>query len=267
MRRLFATATLAWLLAIAFWASASAGADPGVADTIRINPVFWDGDTAFTTVIYAANDEALKQATIVLGWSSNKIGIDSVSLVGSRWASQVSMPAGYFVADTGRVSGTASQTRYTIAFLPFTSLLPTGSGPVCRVFWKRTGAVVTDPTIVIDTSRSTGATLASVYTLFGDSPYPAGNWLPVSRPDTIHITPCLCDHQGDVINNDSVVDVFDVIQEIAIAFSGGLDVQDPFCPTTRGDVVNQDLAVDVFDVIQEIAIAFSGGTPGDSCAP
>lgn len=77
---------------------------------------------------------------------------------------------------------------------------------------------------------------------------------------------CNCPNQGDV-NNDLAIDVFDVIQLIAIAFGGGTDVQDPNCPTTRGDVINNDYAVDVFDVIQGIAIAFSGGAPADPCVP
>ncbi len=266
MRRLLATATLAWLMVATFGSLATAGIDPGVADTIRFDPVVWNGDTAFSTAIYTATDQDLKQATIVLGWSSNKIGIDSVSIVGSRWATQVTTPAGYFVADTGRVGGTASPTRYVIGFLPFTPLLPSGSGPVCRVFWKRTGPVVTDPTIVVDSSTSTNATSVTISTLFGNSPYPAGNFIPVVMPDTIHITPCLCDHQGD-INSDLAIDVFDVIGVIGIAFSGDPDVHDPLCPATRGDV-NFDSAVDVFDVIYLIAAAFSGGAnPVNPCTP
>ncbi|MBI5868292.1 MAG: hypothetical protein HZB43_08415 [candidate division Zixibacteria bacterium] len=69
-----------------------------------------------------------------------------------------------------------------------------------------------------------------------------------------------CPNQGDVANNDGRVDVFDVIQMIAIAFSGAPNIQDPHCPVTRGDV-NCDTTTDVFDVILEIAIAFSGGSP------
>ncbi len=69
-----------------------------------------------------------------------------------------------------------------------------------------------------------------------------------------------CPNQGDVANNDGLIDVFDVIQMIAIAFSGAPDTQDPHCWVTRGDV-NCDGTTDVFDVIQEIAIAFSGGSP------
>jgi hypothetical protein len=56
------------------------------------------------------------------------------------------------------------------------------------------------------------------------------------------------------------IDVFDIVQEIAISFSGGADTQDPACPTTRGDV-NSDMIVDVFDVIYLIEMVFSGGPP------
>jgi hypothetical protein len=76
---------------------------------------------------------------------------------------------------------------------------------------------------------------------------------------------CDCPSQGDV-NSDGVVDVFDVMQEIAIAFRGGVDITDPSCPRSRGDV-NNDAVVDVFDVIQIIAVAFSGGVVCNPCTP
>lgn len=68
---------------------------------------------------------------------------------------------------------------------------------------------------------------------------------------------CDCPHQGDT-NGDGVIDVFDVIGLIEIAFSGAPDPQDPQCPKTRGDV-NSDSVTDVFDVIYLITTAFSGG--------
>jgi hypothetical protein len=71
--------------------------------------------------------------------------------------------------------------------------------------------------------------------------------------------PCNCTFQGD-LNGDGVVDVFDVIGVIGVAFSGELDPKDPQCPATRGDVDNNG-ATDVFDVIYLIGTAFSGG-PG-----
>lgn len=81
---------------------------------------------------------------------------------------------------------------------------------------------------------------------------------------------CSCAHQGDIANRpmgDGVIDVFDVIEVIGIAFSGGADSQDPGCPRMRGDV-NNDSDTNVFDVIYLIEIAFSGGpSPIDPCAP
>jgi hypothetical protein len=77
---------------------------------------------------------------------------------------------------------------------------------------------------------------------------------------------CSCPKQGD-INGDAVIDVFDVIDVIGIAFSGSPDPKDPDCPNTRGDVDNSGVS-DVFDVIYLIATAFSGGAnPIDPCGP
>ena len=77
---------------------------------------------------------------------------------------------------------------------------------------------------------------------------------------------CSCPKQGD-INGDGVIDVFDVIGLIDIAFSGAPDPQDPLCPKTRGDADNNSVT-DVFDVIYLIATAFSGGpNPVNPCGP
>jgi hypothetical protein len=90
----------------------------------------------------------------------------------------------------------------------------------------------------------------------------------------ITLADCDCPQQGDVAPalegggfGDGFIDVFDVIGVIGIAFSEGLDIQDPQCPTTRGDV-NNDGVVDVFDVIYIIATAFSEGpNPVNPCGP
>ena len=66
---------------------------------------------------------------------------------------------------------------------------------------------------------------------------------------------------------EGVIDVFDGIEIIGIAFSGSPDIQDPQCPKTRGDVDDNGVT-DVFDVIYLIDHAFSGGpNPVDPCAP
>jgi hypothetical protein len=80
-----------------------------------------------------------------------------------------------------------------------------------------------------------------------------------------------CPDQGD-LNEDMVVDVFDVIAEIGVAFSGApTPDRDPSCPTNRGDVyIGPSDAwnlIDVFDVIRMIEIAFSGGSPDMPCWP
>ena len=86
-----------------------------------------------------------------------------------------------------------------------------------------------------------------------------------SQSWTVTISTCDCPFQGD-INADGVIDVFDVVGVIEIAFSGVPDPQDAACPTTRGDA-NNDGQTDVFDVIYLIATAFSGGPhPPDPCA-
>lgn len=75
---------------------------------------------------------------------------------------------------------------------------------------------------------------------------------------------CNCPKQGD-INGDGILDVFDVIGLIDIAFGGATDPEDANCPKTRGDVDNNGVT-DVFDVIYLIATAFSGGPdPVDPC--
>lgn len=76
---------------------------------------------------------------------------------------------------------------------------------------------------------------------------------------------CSCPSQGD-INADHLLDIFDVILTIGIAFSGEPDLKDSGCPITRGDV-NNNRAMDVFDVLYLIDAVFSGGPyPIDPCS-
>ncbi|MBI5869282.1 MAG: hypothetical protein HZB43_13510 [candidate division Zixibacteria bacterium] len=89
--------------------------------------------------------------------------------------------------------------------------------------------------------------------------------LPSFTKGTEEIVSCLCLWQGDIDAN-GVMDVFDVIQLIQIAFVGADPFPDPGCPTTRADY-NNDGVVDVFDVIAIIKGVFSNGPPpADPCA-
>jgi len=266
MRRILLTVVLATIAVASLGVTASAGTDPGVSDTIWFEAASWDGDTTFSTAVYTATDEALKHATIILGWSTVGVGIDSVSLIGSRWAAEVTGGNGFFVSDTGRVGGVKSPTRYNISFIPFTSLLPTGSGLVCRIYWKRSGAIVTDPIIVVDSATTSSGTSSLSTTMFGTSAQPAGNFVAVVKPDTIQVFPCICPSQGDLAQN-GIIDINDVLGLIKTAFTNGPDFQDPYCPRTRADVTGEG-TVNVNDVLYLIKTAFTNGPPAvNPCAP
>lgn len=268
MKRILAVNAV-WLCCVSSSVLALTGPDPGAPDSIWLDPVpaCVQGDTTFTTTLYTANDEPLKHATIVLAWTSPQIGIDSVSLIGSRWQTMVTGGNGFFVADTGLVDGVLTPTRYNISFLPFTSLLSTGSGAACQIYWHRSGPPpASDTLVVVDTSTTSSAPSVRNSTLFGTSSQPADNFVPAFVPDTIHVCPCLCGHQGDP-NGNGLIDVLDVVALVDRSFGGATCTKDPICPAERCDF-NGDGATDVLDVVAVIDYAFSGGPPPAAiCAP
>jgi hypothetical protein len=100
---------------------------------------------------------------------------------------------------------------------------------------------------------------------------PSGAWAVQVRNAWGAVGVCDCPNQGDVdvINSPGGVDVMDVIQEIAIAFGGAAEIQDPQCPATRGDVdrINSPGVTEVMDVIKIIDIAFNGAEADNPCGP
>ena len=110
---------------------------------------------------------------------------------------------------------------------------------------------------VTGTSESSDFPLRNPYDLSHDG---------VTDAFVTKFSPCHCSNQGD-LNGDGVLDVFDVISVIGIAFGGNPDPQDQGCLETRGNVDNCG-ATDVFDVVYLIGTAFNGGAnPVDPCAP
>lgn len=78
------------------------------------------------------------------------------------------------------------------------------------------------------------------------------------------ITICPCPWQGD-FDEDGDVDAVDLAREIDIVFFGGLDIQDPGCPTSRCDW-NADGFVDAVDLAKWINYVFFGGAdPMNPC--
>jgi hypothetical protein len=124
----------------------------------------------------------------------------------------------------------------------------------------------------IGTPLPTPAFLRSTLILTGTPQVmpPAGNIGPRPNLQAAISSFCNCPSQGDIDprpSGNGLIDVFDVLEVIAIAFSGAPDIKDPLCPTTRGDVDNNGVT-DVFDVLYIIATAFSGGpVPCNPCTP
>ena len=244
---------------------AQSGTDPGARDSVWVESVTWNGNDPFSTLVYAQTDDSLEQATVVLTWGTTQIQIDSVTLEGSRWQTVVSNDSGVLVSTDGLVGGVSDGEHHNLSFLPYTRLLAPGSGPVCKVFWSRTGAVVTGPPITVDSATTTSGSMTSNSLLFGSTPQAEDNYTPAFGPGTITIVPCDCPSQVD---NDSsgFVDATDLAYEIDIVFFGGVDVTDPVCPTSRGDF-NCDGFADATDLAYLIDFVFFGGdAPCNPCA-
>ena len=80
------------------------------------------------------------------------------------------------------------------------------------------------------------------------------------------VAPCDCPHQGD-INQDSFINVLDVVAVINRVFKGAAAVKDPLCPRERADF-NADGAINVLDVTGEINHVFKHGPlPVNPCGP
>jgi hypothetical protein len=242
-----------------------AGVDPGARDSIWIDDVAWNGDTAFVTTLYTQTDSELKQATIVLAWSSSEIQIDAVTLEGSRWQAQVDGDSGIFVATQGLVDGVPSPVHYNISFLPFGSLLPTGSGAACTIHWSRTGGTASEGTITIDSSTTTsggGAVVNS--TLFGTSADPVDNYVPAFAVGTITVLPCDCPYQADY-DQDMFITSLDLAVQIDILFASHPDPEDPDCPASRTDF-DCDGFPTPLDLSSMIDYLFASGSgPCDPC--
>jgi hypothetical protein len=264
MMKKFAAAIAVIFVWGAAFGGAWAGVDPGARDSVWFDDVDWNGDTAFVTTLYTETDSELKQATIILTWSSSEIQIDSVSLIGSRWAAEVD--SGIFVSTQGLVDGVPSPVHHNISFLPFDVLLSTGSGAVCTIHWSRSGGTASEGTITIDSSTTTsggGAVVNS--TLFGTSADPDDNYVPAFAAGAITVLPCDCPHQAD-FDEDNFLTPLDLGTLIDVLFAGFPDPQDPDCPATRTDFDCDGFStpLDLGNLIDHLFA--SGPGPCDPCA-
>ena len=117
----FFSSLTALLLAVAINGVAQA-ADPGIADTVRIDSVAVSGVSNAQIPIRFYNDEELGGIEITIHHNSANITIDSVSYAGSRVAS---------IASKGKIINGNNIVMYC---LPFPSGIPAGSGLFARVY-------------------------------------------------------------------------------------------------------------------------------------
>lgn len=242
-----------------------AGPDPGARDSIWFDNVEWNGDTAFVTTLYTETDDPLKHATIILSWTTSEIQVDSVSLAGSRWATQVDGDSGIFVATQGLVNDVPSPVHYNISYLPFGTLLATGSGAVGTIHWSRSGGTASEGTITVDSSTTTsGGGAVQNTTLFGTSALPDDNFVPAFTTASITVIPCVCPNQADY-DVDGFLTALDLGACIDVLFGGLTDPQDPDCPATRSDFDCDGFAT-ALDLGGLIDHLFASGTgPCDPC--
>lgn len=260
-----ALAALIVLALGAFTGTAMAGVDPGVRDSVWFDDVEWNGDSAFATTVYSQTDAELKQATIILTWSTSQIEIDSVTLAGSRWAGQVDGDSGVFVATQGLVGGVPSAVHYGLSFLPFGSLLPVGTGPICTIHWNRSGGSVPSMVITVDSSTTTSGGSVENSTLFGTSALPDDNYVPAFSGASITVVSCSCPYQAD-FDADDFLTALDLGKMIDILFAGQTEPQDPNCPLGRADFDCDGFptAIDLGKLIDHLFAGQAG--PCDPCA-
>ena len=264
MRKL-ALVTIVVFVCCASAGSAVAGADPGARDSIWFDDVEWNGDSSFATTLYTETDDALKHATIVLTWSTSEMQVDSVSLIGSRWASQVDGDSGVLVATQGLISGVPSAVHYDISFLPFGPLLTAGSGAACTIHWSKTGGMVSGGVIAVDSSTTTSGGSVQNSTLFGTSALPDDNFVPAFAPASVTVNPCSCPLQND-FDDDSFLTALDLGGLIDILFAGVPEPTVPTCPAGRADFDCDGFptALDLGELIDHLFAGQPG--PCDPCA-
>jgi subtilisin family serine protease len=221
-----------------------------IRDTIQYVPINLELRGMAPVPVRLRNTHPMKEITLPFLLSgAPTVYIDSITM-GPRtagWSIQIGYDNSFYGEIAGRLSAGNSPD------------LAAGDGIVAYL-WVRSGYSNTVGQVkTVDSANFNDAHWLRLKSNWAD-------FRPDFAPATITMVapPCDCPEQGD-INGDGVIDVFDVIEAIAVAFSGGTDPKDPNCPASRTDVNNDGLA-DVFDVIYLIATAFTGGnSPIDPC--
>jgi len=133
-------------------------ADPGIADTVRIDSIATVPQGGVILPVYFYNDETLSAVEIVLTYDTNYIEVDTFSLAGTRLE--------YLGSGAGNIVFRDSLDKMHLWLADFDTFIPAGSGQMCKLEFTVKNAAVGE-TIVIDTTRWWPP--LPVYTLFADS--------------------------------------------------------------------------------------------------
>jgi len=252
------------VLAIAFYALCGVAVkaeswiqDPGLPDSIWVPSVDWRGDTLFALPVFAATDDSLAVAQVVLAWANPALRLDSVKFNTGRWG-----VVGYHNWTQG-----GTDTAVALAFLPTQKRLPPGSGPVAQLYFGRDSAFTFDADVAVDT--------AQIYPQPPLAPFrivltaaPSAPFLPTTVVTAVvAYSPCICTKHGDLVE-DGEPNALDLSFMIDALFAGGaLPAKDDDCPhTNRGDY-NCDNSFDVLDLARIIDYIYAGMTgPCDPCS-
>jgi len=136
--------------------------------------------------------------------------------------------------------------------------LAPGTGPILRVYYHllptaSPGSVLTLSTDDFSGPVGGGIQLDAKTTTAAFVPSPDGGTLTVLTP------PCECLCYGDPSCN-GVVDVFDVVETVDVAFRAESPTFDFGCPSARTDA-DCDGLTNVFDVVAMVDVAFRSGDP------
>jgi hypothetical protein len=231
--------------------------DPGAPDSIWIPTVDWRGDTLFALDIYAATDDSLAAAQIVIAWSNPAIRFDSAKFNVGRWA----------VPGYHRCTQAGTDTAVAIAFISAANRLPPGSGLVGRLFFGRDSAYAFDSDVPFDTVAIVAAPPLAPYRVVL-SDIASDPFLPtVVETGTIVFSPCICTQHGDIVD-DGEPNAMDLSGMIDGLFANGpLPPKDPDCPHQHRGDYNCDNNYDALDLSRLIDYLFAGGIgPCDPCS-
>ncbi len=181
-------------------------ADPGIADTVRIDSLVVSGVSSAQIPIRVYNDQQLGGLEITFFYNSENILIDSISFAGGRLTSITSK--GY----------TKDDTNITIYCLPFPSPLAAGSGIIATIYVSFSSTLPAEIVRFDSTTVSFSGTEHS--TVFSTAS--AQTFRPKFRRGSLSINSCCIGIRGNANGDPSeLISIHDLVFLVNYLFRGG----------------------------------------------